>query len=117
MIIGYDVASYSYGTGPCRTGGTGFLKVPRFEDADRSEVMLEILRREMAQTGSFERVTSIIATLYWGDDQTMQLRAGLLDRNTPSRAPFPYQAEAMSELRENVWVGEDEPSTGVFGER
>jgi hypothetical protein len=79
--------------------------------------MQGLLREEMLRNGSHPRTTSVIATLYWtedGEDRRMELRAGLLDRNRPERAPYPHQTEAMAEFLANVWVGETEPG-GVTG--
>lgn len=115
MVVGYTVSAYSYGTGPCRTG-SGFLIVPRLEDeCDRADVMIEILRREMAASGRTSRITSVMATLFWGEGRSIALYAGLFDRNLPSRAPWPHQVEEMDEFRRNVWVGDEEPTRGVFG--
>lgn len=117
MIVGYDVASYSYGTGPCIAPSEGYLKVDRFETVDREAAMRDILRRQLAQNPTWPRVTSVIVTFHWGEGERIQLRAGLLDRNRPERAPQQHQPQAMADFIANTWVGEDEPRVGVIGDR
>ena len=115
MIIGYDVACYSYGSGPCVTPTQGYIRSDRFEEEDRIDAMREILRQRLAAHPISPRVTSIIVTFHWGDGEQLRLRAGLLDRNVPERAPYTYQADGMAAFLANVWVGEDEPPTGIVG--
>jgi hypothetical protein len=118
MIVGYDIACYSYGSGPCVPPSQGFARTTDLEAEDRDRIMRELLRAELARNPIHPRTTSVIATLHWtekGEDRSMQLRAGLLDRNLPERAPYPYQTEAMAEFVANVWVGENEPATGITG--
>jgi len=117
MIVGYDIACYSYGSGPCVAPSKGFVKTTAFEETDRIRIMQDLLREELFRNSRYPRTTSVIATFQWtedGEDRRLQLRAGLLDRNSPERAPYPYQAEAMAEFSANVWVGETEPP-GIVG--
>ena len=115
MIVGYDIACYSYGSGPCVSPTKGYLKTEAFEPADREAAMRELMREQLARHPIFPRATSIIVTFLWNDER-LQLRAGLYDRNMPKKAPYSYQAEAMAEFVANVWVGESEPLTGVTGD-
>ena len=118
MIVGYDLACYSYGGGPCVAPTMGYVRTEAFGEEDRVRIMKEIYRRALAGNPSYPRVTSVIATFHWtkGDEERrMEMRAGLLDRNRPAMAPYPYQAEAMAEFMDNVWVGDREPAVGITG--
>jgi len=112
MIVGYDIACYSYGSGPCVPPTKGFARTAAFGEEDRIRIMQDLLREELSRNARYPRTTSVIAILHWtedGEDRRMELRAGLLDRNLPARAPYPHQDEAMAEFLANVWVGETEP--------
>lgn len=118
MIVGYDLASYSYGSGPCVPQTMGYVRTETFGEDDRIRIMQDLYRRALCSNPSHPRATSVIATFHWeegGDQRRLELRAGLLDRNRPDRAPYPYQTEAMTEFLENVWVGEHAPAIGITG--
>lgn len=114
MIVGYDLACYSYGTGPCIAPTKGYVRVDDFDPSTRERVMRDLLREQLLLNPVHPRTTSIIATFHWGEAESVRIRAGLLDRNLPERAPYPYQTEAMAEFIANTWVGDDEPP-GVTG--
>ncbi len=109
MIVGYDLACYSNGSGPCVAPTRGYLRVDAFDEVAQAKAMKDLLREQLHAHPSHPRVTSIIVGFVWGEDERLELRAGLIDRTTPDRAPYSYQEKEMAEFLSNVWVGSDEP--------
>lgn len=109
MIVGYDIACYSNGSGPCVAPTAGYLRVDTFDAQRQQDAMKDLLRKQLLLHPSYPRVTSIIVDFVWEDDRRVQVRAGLIDRTIPERAPYPHQEREMAAFLSNVWVGEEPP--------